>query len=100
RGLSESKAVLDDADAVLAMGARWCRDEDGRPAVDGFVSARARGVDGAVDQYDFEPRAPESHAGGAVVATHRDCGEVSHGFHGLELLMRVFAIGLLLVATL
>ena len=77
RGLPESKAVLDNADAVLAVGARRRRDEDGRSAVDRFVSARARGVDGAVEQYGFEPGAPESYAGGAVVTTHWDSRQVA-----------------------
>ena len=62
RGLPRSKTVLDDADTVLAVGERRRGDQGGRPATDRVIQTRTRGATGAVEQYDLEPRAPESHA--------------------------------------
>ena len=77
RNLPRPKAVLDDADAVLAVGERRCREEDRRATVDRTVSARARRADGVVEQYGAEFGAPESYARGVVVAARWDGGEVS-----------------------
>src|SRR5713101_3502294 len=49
RHLPRSKRVLDYANAVLAVGQRRRRHEDGRPAADGHIQSGARGVDGAVE---------------------------------------------------
>jgi len=77
RRVPRSQAVLDYADAVLAVGERRDRYESRRSAVDGTVQARARGADGVVEQHGLESCPPKPHARGAVVAAHRDSGEVA-----------------------
>jgi len=62
RDLPGSEGILDHTESVLAVGAGWNCDKDGRQPTDRNLQTRTRGATGAFKQHRPKSGASESHA--------------------------------------